>query len=44
MKRDELNERHLDLVEKHRLYVKTIRDFQEECRKNEILSMKLNQQ
>jgi len=43
MKRDELSERYRGLVEKHRLYVKTIRDFQEECRKNEILCSKLGE-
>ena len=44
MKRDELNERYSELVEKHRQYVKTIRDFQEECRKNELLYQKLSKQ
>nr|CAB3228779.1 coiled-coil domain-containing protein 93-like [Phallusia mammillata] len=43
MKRDELTEEYLALVEKHRLYVKTIRDFQEECRKNEILASKITE-
>ena len=42
IKRDELNEKYHDLLDKHRQYVKTVHDFQEECRKNEILVNKLN--
>ncbi|XP_041365709.1 coiled-coil domain-containing protein 93-like [Gigantopelta aegis] len=41
MKRDQLNDTYLDLVEKQRLYFKTVKDFKEECRKNEILLSKL---
>lgn len=41
MRRDELNEEYHDLLEKHRQYVKTIQEFQQECRKNEILVSKL---
>ncbi|KAL3831574.1 hypothetical protein ACJMK2_023312 [Sinanodonta woodiana] len=41
MKRDQLNDQYLDLVEKQRLYFKTVKDFQEECRKNEMLLAKL---
>lgn len=41
MKRDQLNDNYLDLIEKQRLYFKTVKDFQEECRKNEILLKKL---
>ena len=40
-KRDELNEQYLGLVEKQRQYFKTVKEFQEECRKNEILLSKL---
>ncbi|KAL4222275.1 Coiled-coil domain-containing protein 93 [Mactra antiquata] len=40
MKRDQLNDTYLDLVEKQRLYFKTVKDFQEECRKNEVLLSK----
>ncbi|CAL1527703.1 unnamed protein product [Lymnaea stagnalis] len=41
MKRDQFSDQHLDLVEKQRLYFKTVKDFKEECRKNEILLSKL---
>lgn len=41
MKRDRLNDQHLDLIEKQRLYFKTVKDFKEECRKNEVLSAKV---
>ncbi|XP_056007857.1 coiled-coil domain-containing protein 93-like isoform X2 [Ostrea edulis] len=41
MKRDQLNDQYLDLVEKQRLYFKTVKDFKEECRKNEMLLSKL---
>ncbi|GFR91723.1 coiled-coil domain-containing protein 93-like [Elysia marginata] len=44
MKRDQLADQHLDLVEKQRLYFKTVKDFKEECRKNEILLSKLRTQ
>jgi chromosome segregation ATPase len=39
--KDRLNGIYLELVEKQRTYYKTVRDFQEECRKNEILVAKL---
>ncbi|XP_071487637.1 coiled-coil domain-containing protein 93-like [Diadema antillarum] len=42
MKRDQNNDTFLDLVEKQRLYFKTVKEFQEECRKNEILLSKLS--
>ncbi|RMZ98891.1 coiled-coil domain-containing 93 [Brachionus plicatilis] len=32
---DALNDQYIDLIEKKRLYFKTIKDFQEECKKNE---------
>ncbi|XP_033127925.1 coiled-coil domain-containing protein 93-like [Anneissia japonica] len=39
--RDRLNKNYLDMIEKQRLYFKTIKDFKEECRKNEILLSRL---
>nr|KAG5698060.1 hypothetical protein BaRGS_016708 [Batillaria attramentaria] len=41
MRRDQLSDQYLDLIEKQRLYFKTVKDFKEECRKNEILLSKL---
>ncbi|KAF8796419.1 Coiled-coil domain-containing protein 93 [Argiope bruennichi] len=41
--RDMLNDQLLDLIEKQRLYFKTVKDFKEECRKNEILVAKLKE-
>ncbi|KAI8788977.1 coiled-coil domain-containing protein 93 [Biomphalaria glabrata] len=41
MKRDQLSDQHQDLIEKQRLYFKTVKEFKEECRKNEILLSKL---
>ncbi|KAG8193575.1 hypothetical protein JTE90_000212 [Oedothorax gibbosus] len=41
--RDLLNDNLLDLIEKQRLYFKTVKDFKEECRKNEILVAKLKE-
>ncbi|GIY48570.1 coiled-coil domain-containing protein 93 [Caerostris darwini] len=41
--RDMLNDQLLDLIEKQRLYFKTVKDFKEECRKNEILMSKLKE-
>ncbi|GAB1608706.1 coiled-coil domain-containing protein 93-like isoform X1 [Argonauta hians] len=41
MKRDQLNDQYLELIDSQRLYFKTVKDFQEECRKNEILLSKL---
>ncbi|XP_067131944.1 coiled-coil domain-containing protein 93 isoform X1 [Centruroides vittatus] len=43
MKRDQLNDTYLDLVEKQRLYFKTVKDFKEECRKNELLAAKVKE-
>ena len=31
MKRDQLNDTYLDLIEKQRLYFKTVKDFKEVC-------------
>jgi len=42
MRRDQLNDQHLNLVEKQRQYFKTVKDFMEECRKNEILQSRLS--
>ncbi|NXP79771.1 CCD93 protein, partial [Ramphastos sulfuratus] len=42
MRRDQLNDEYLELLEKQRLYFKTVKEFKEECRKNEILQSKLN--
>ncbi|KAG1680461.1 Coiled-coil domain-containing protein 93 [Nymphon striatum] len=44
MKRDDLNDRYLDLIEKQRLYFKTVKDFKQECHKNEILMSKIKSQ
>ncbi|XP_007894365.1 coiled-coil domain-containing protein 93 isoform X1 [Callorhinchus milii] len=41
MRRDQLNDEYLELLEKQRLYFKTVKEFKEECRKNEILLTKL---
>jgi len=41
--RDAFNDQLLDLIEKQRLYFKTVKDFKEECRKNEILVTKLKE-
>uniref|UniRef100_A0A8C5ANP3 Coiled-coil domain-containing protein 93 n=1 Tax=Gadus morhua TaxID=8049 RepID=A0A8C5ANP3_GADMO len=41
MRRDQLNDDHLELLDKQRLYFKTVKDFKEECRKNEMLLSKL---
>ncbi|XP_060076830.1 coiled-coil domain-containing protein 93-like [Ylistrum balloti] len=40
MKRDRLNDSYLDLIEKQRLYFQTVKDFKEECRRNEMLLAK----
>jgi len=40
-KKDALNAQMMELVEKQRLYYKTVRDFQEECKKSEIIYSKL---
>ncbi|CAD5116478.1 DgyrCDS5360 [Dimorphilus gyrociliatus] len=41
LKRDKLNEEFLELIDKGRTYFKLIRDFQEECRRNELLTNQL---
>uniref|UniRef100_A0A803VV31 Coiled-coil domain-containing protein 93 n=1 Tax=Ficedula albicollis TaxID=59894 RepID=A0A803VV31_FICAL len=41
MRRDQLNDEYLELLEKQRLYFKTVKEFKEECRKNEMLLAKL---
>ncbi|XP_054712331.1 coiled-coil domain-containing protein 93-like isoform X2 [Uloborus diversus] len=41
--RDLLNDQLLELIEKQRLYFKTVKDFKEECRKNEALVSKLKE-
>lgn len=38
---DALNDKYADLNEKKRLYYKTIKEFQEECKKNELLQNKI---
>ncbi|CAG5866017.1 unnamed protein product [Menidia menidia] len=41
MKRDQLNDEYLELLDKQRLYFKTVKEFKEECRRNEMLLSKL---
>ncbi|XP_075873032.1 coiled-coil domain-containing protein 93 isoform X2 [Nelusetta ayraudi] len=41
MRRDQLNDQYLELLDQQRLYFKTVKDFKEECRKNEMLLSKL---
>ncbi|XP_076011316.1 coiled-coil domain-containing protein 93 [Genypterus blacodes] len=41
MRRDQLNDEYLELLDKQRLYFKTVKDFKEECRKNEMLLSKM---
>ncbi|XP_019715374.1 coiled-coil domain-containing protein 93 [Hippocampus comes] len=41
MRRDQLNDKYLELLDIQRLYFQTVKDFQEECRKNEMLLSKL---
>ncbi|XP_076858991.1 coiled-coil domain-containing protein 93 isoform X1 [Brachyhypopomus gauderio] len=41
MRRDQLNDEYLELLDQQRLYFKTVKDFKEECRKNEMLLSKL---
>ncbi|XP_049592213.1 coiled-coil domain-containing protein 93 isoform X2 [Syngnathus scovelli] len=41
MRRDQLNDKYLELLDTQRLYFQTVKDFQEECRKNEMLLSKL---
>lgn len=40
-KHDKLNEQYMALVEKERAYFKTTKEFQEECKKNELLQQRL---
>ncbi|NP_001085446.1 coiled-coil domain-containing protein 93 [Xenopus laevis] len=44
MKRDQLNDEYLELLEKQRLYFKTVKEFREECRRNETLLTKMKGQ
>uniref|UniRef100_A0A8C1PRP8 Coiled-coil domain-containing protein 93 n=1 Tax=Cyprinus carpio TaxID=7962 RepID=A0A8C1PRP8_CYPCA len=41
MCRDQLNDEYLELLDKQRLYFKTVKNFKEECHKNEMLLSKL---
>ncbi|XP_062041344.1 coiled-coil domain-containing protein 93 isoform X3 [Lepus europaeus] len=41
MRRDQLNDQYLELLEKQRLYFKTVKEFKEEGRKNEVLLSKV---
>uniref|UniRef100_A0A1A8EPP6 Coiled-coil domain-containing protein 93 n=1 Tax=Nothobranchius korthausae TaxID=1143690 RepID=A0A1A8EPP6_9TELE len=41
MRRDQLNDEYLELLDEQRLYFKTVKDFKEECRRNEMLLSKL---
>ncbi|XP_068120896.1 coiled-coil domain-containing protein 93, partial [Hyperolius riggenbachi] len=41
MRRDQLNDEYLEMLDKQRLYFKTVKEFKEECRKNEMLLTKL---
>ncbi|KAM9302474.1 coiled-coil domain-containing protein 93 [Gastrophryne carolinensis] len=43
MRRDQLNDQYLDLLDKQRLYFKIVKEFKEECRKNEVLLSKLKE-
>lgn len=42
--RDHLHDQYLELVDKQRLYFKTVKEFKEECSKNEALVGKLKEQ
>ncbi|XP_075173083.1 coiled-coil domain-containing protein 93 [Anomaloglossus baeobatrachus] len=42
MRRDQLNDEYLEMLEKQRLYFKTVKEFKEECRRNEVLLSKLS--
>ncbi|XP_075440700.1 coiled-coil domain-containing protein 93 isoform X2 [Ascaphus truei] len=44
MRRDQLNDEFLELLEKQRYYFKTVKEFKEECRRNETLLGKLKEQ
>jgi len=39
--RDKLNENYIELVERERAFAKATKEFQEECRKNELLQQKI---
>ncbi|XP_072273951.1 coiled-coil domain-containing protein 93 isoform X2 [Pyxicephalus adspersus] len=41
MRRDQLNDEYLEMLEKQRLYFKTVKEVKEECRRNEMLLSKL---
>ncbi|XP_048455187.1 coiled-coil domain-containing protein 93 [Rhincodon typus] len=41
MRRDQLNDEYLELLEKQRLYFKTVKEFKEECHINEMLLTKM---
>jgi hypothetical protein len=41
--RDEIRAQHLGLVEKERLYHKSVKDYETECAKNETLLARLGQ-
>lgn len=43
MSRDRLHDSLLELVDKQRLYFRTVKEFKEECRKNEVLVGKLKE-
>lgn len=43
MSRDRLHDSFLELVDKQRLYFRTVKEFKEECRKNELLVGKLRE-
>lgn len=43
MSRDRLHDHFLELVDKQRLYFRTVKEFKEECRKNELLMGKLRE-
>lgn len=43
MSRDRLHDNFLELVDKQRLYFRTVKEFKEECRKNEVLVGKLKE-
>ncbi|CAN7996478.1 unnamed protein product [Ixodes hexagonus] len=43
MSRDRLHDQFLELVDKQRLYFRTVKEFKEECRKNEVLVGKLKE-
>uniref|UniRef100_V5IH31 Coiled-coil domain-containing protein 93 n=1 Tax=Ixodes ricinus TaxID=34613 RepID=V5IH31_IXORI len=43
MSRDRLHDHFLELVDKQRLYFRTVKEFKEECRKNEVLVGKLKE-